>query len=166
MPTLVAIFRLAGVLAALLVASFRLADVVAALLVAILITSCVPAAGDRPDSGMCRPSPHFFASDIYPRYLDFNGCGRNGCHGVTVGSGYFRLAYVLDAPLAEPDVTRWPAGWRANYESATQLLRCDAPTESRLLATPAGLADPHPAGNTVSNLAEAQDLFRRWVTLP
>ncbi len=143
-------------------AMFRLVG----LCTALFALGCIPATGDRPDGGPCHASPRFFASDIYPRYLDFNGCGRNACHAADVGAGYFRLAYVLNAPVNEPDVNRWPDGWRSNYYSTIQLLRCDAPTESRLLTTPAGLGDPHPAGNTVSNLAEAEDLVSRWVTLP
>jgi len=136
------------------------------ILIAIAFGACVPAAGDRPDGGTCHPSPRFFATDIYPRYLDFNGCGRNACHAAAVGGGYFRLNYVLDAPVTQPNVDLWPEGWRENYYSAVQLVRCDDPLQSRLLTKPAGLSDPHPGGNTVSNLAEAQDLFRRWIPTP
>ncbi len=111
-------------------------------------------------------SPHYFVSDVWPRYLDHNSCEQSGCHAASDGHGYFRLQPGTNLPLFDAPIDGWPDNWRANYFASIQLVRCDAPLSSRLFTTPAQLADDHPVGISVDNLAESKLLFQTWVDTP
>jgi hypothetical protein len=130
------------------------------------LSACSVPLGATPDAGACAASPRYFVTDVWPRYLDHNGCGQSSCHAVSNGHGYYRLEPGIDPPAPTTTLDAWPEAWRDNYYASIQLLRCDAPLESRLLTTPAELADPHPAGLSVDNLAEAKQLFQAWVNAP
>lgn len=112
----------------------------------------------------CRANPDFFVSAIWPRYLVANQCANAGCHDFARGHGYLRLRPPEQSPpgagLALAD---WPLGWRENYLSTIQLLRCDDPLESRLLTVPEGDGNLHPYGPVVRDRAEAARLVQTWV---
>jgi hypothetical protein len=133
---------------------------------ALALAACTVAPGPVPARAPCQPSGSFFASNVTPRYLDRYMCGSDGCHAFADGHGYTRLRPVpLPAPTSD-DVTTWPEAWRDNYHSVTQLVRCDAPDQSRLLTVPAGEADPHTVGAVVDDIPMATRLFEQWVAAP
>jgi hypothetical protein len=144
----------------------RLFRVVAVLALLPALGACTLDSGMATDAGPCQASPRFFASDVWPRYLQHNSCGRSSCHAESSGFGYFRLQPALEAPPIATPLSSWPADWRANYYASVQLVRCDEPLQSLLLTTPAGQADHHPPGISVDNLAESMQLFQKWVTAP
>ena len=120
--------------------------------------------GAAPDAAPCAATPDFYVSDIWPRYLVANQCANRACHDFSDGHGYLRLR-VPESPPPAPGTAldEWPLGWRENYLSTIQLVRCDAPESSRLLSVPEGLGNLHPPGPVVRNRAEAAMLFRTWV---
>ena len=68
-----------------------------------------------------------------PRYLAANRATTGGCHDFDDGHGYLRLRAPEAPPAPGTPLDRLAARWRENYLSALQLVRCDAPLESRLL---------------------------------
>src|SRR3954470_13941989 len=101
--------------------------------------ACTIDAGTVPDGGACAARPDYFVSDVWPRYLEANRCASSGCHDFTDGHGYLRLrAPETPPPAPGTPIDAWPIGWRENYLSALQLVRCDDPAASRLLTVPEG----------------------------
>lgn len=131
---------------------------------ALVGAACTVDAGATPDAGACAARPDFFVSDIYPRYLVANQCGNGGCHDFNDGHGYLRL-HAAETPAPTPGLAldAWPIGWRENYLSTIQLVRCDAPLESRLLLVPEGAANLHPPGPVVLDRAAAAAMVQSWV---
>jgi hypothetical protein len=116
----------------------------------------------------CAPSPDFFVSAIAPRYLDANQCANRGCHDFADGHGTLRLRPVgtdFPPPPTSP-ITTWPLSWRENYLSAIQLVRCDAPLQSRLITVPEGSGNLHPPGPVVRDRQTARALVQQWVAMP
>jgi hypothetical protein len=132
--------------------------------VAFVAASCSIDPGAT-QTAVCAPSPDFFVSDVWPRYLVSNRCASGGCHAFTDGHGTLRLRDVAaDAtPTAKLSLDAWPQSWRENYLSAIQLVRCDAPLESRLLTVPEGSGNLHPPGPVVLDRQTAEDILQQWV---
>ncbi len=139
-----------------------------ALAVAGLALGCQVDAGTVPDAAPCRPSPSYFVTDVWLRYLDANQCATPACHGFDGGHGYLRFRPPGTPPDPAAPLDAWPAAWRMNYLAATQLVRCDDPLASRLLTVPEGGADPHPTSpaDQVQNHADAEAIFHTWVATP
>jgi hypothetical protein len=132
----------------------------------LLGAGCRVELGAVPDAGPCAPSPRYFVSDFWLRYVDANQCATAGCHAQSGGHGYLRYAPPGNAPAATDPFDTWPAAWRANYFESVQLVRCDDPTASRLLTVPEGRADPHPPGDSIDDHAAAEQIFRDWIAAP
>jgi hypothetical protein len=131
---------------------------------ALLCAACTISNGAVPDAAPCAASPNFFVSDVYPRYLLANQCTNRGCHDFNDGHGYLRLhAPESPPPAVGLALGDWPIGWRENYLSTIQLLRCDAPTQSRLLTVPMGVSNLHPPGPVVLDRAAAEAMVKTWV---
>jgi hypothetical protein len=131
----------------------------------LLAASCTVQPGAPPDAAPCAASPDRFVSDVYPRYLAANGCGIRGCHDFSDGHGYLRLHEPESpAPAAGSALASWPLGWRENYLSALQLVRCEEPLSSRLLTVPEGQANLHPPGPVVLDRVIAAQVVQAWVT--
>jgi hypothetical protein len=125
--------------------------------------ACTVDLGTAPDAGPCAAKPDYFVSNIYPRYLVANQCTNRGCHDFTDGHGYLRLHAPEAAPTPGLAIGEWPIGWRENYLSTIQLLRCDAPTQSRLLTVPTGVSNLHPPGPVVLDRVAAAAMLQTWV---
>jgi hypothetical protein len=131
---------------------------------ALACAACTIDPGAVPDAGPCAARPDFFVSDIYPRYLVANQCGNGGCHDFNDGHGYLRLhAPEPSAPTMGLALGDWPIGWRENYLSTIQLVRCDAPAQSRLLLVPEGVSNLHPPGPVVLDRVAATAMMQTWV---
>jgi hypothetical protein len=125
--------------------------------------ACTVNAGAPPDAAACAASRDYFVSDVWPRYLVANRCDTSGCHDFSDGHGYLRLRKPEAAPAAGTALDAWPLGWRENYLSALQLVRCDAPLDSRLLTVPEGQSNLHPPGPVVLDRATAATVIETWV---
>jgi hypothetical protein len=136
-----------------------------ALAVAVLTcAACTIDNGAVPDAAPCAANPDFFVSDVYPKYLVANQCGTGGCHDFDDGHGSLRLhAPEPTPPSPGLGLGDWPIGWRENYLSTIQLLRCDAPAQSRLLLVPEGISNLHPPGPVVLDRAAAAAMLQAWV---
>jgi hypothetical protein len=135
-----------------------------AMLALMTSAACTVDAGAVPDAGACAASPDYFVSDVWPRYLEANRCSTSGCHAFGDGHGYLRLRPPETAPAPGTPLAAWPLGWRENYLSALQLVRCDAPLASRLLTVPEGQSNLHPPGPVVLDRATAASVIETWVT--
>jgi hypothetical protein len=119
------------------------------------------------DAAACTASPDFFVSDVFPQYLQANLCNTPGCHDFTDGHGSLRLRVPeMPPPAPGTPLGQLPFAWQQNYLSTIQLLRCDAPDQSRLLTVPEGVANLHPPGPIVRDRALARSLIETWVALP
>jgi hypothetical protein len=127
------------------------------------IAACSIDVGAVPDAGPCMPAPDYFVSDVWPRYLAANQCAASGCHDFSDGHGYLRLRSPEAAPRPDGTIDAWPVGWRENYLSTLQLVRCDQPLASRLLTVPEGQSNLHPPGPVVLDRATAATLIETWV---
>jgi hypothetical protein len=134
-----------------------------ALAATIGCAACSIDTGAAPDAGACAASPDYFVSDVWPRYLAANQCASGGCHDFSDGHGYLRLRPPEAAPAAGATIDAWPIGWRENYLSALQLVRCDQPLASRLLTVPEGQSNLHPPGPVVLDRQLAATLIETWV---
>lgn len=135
-----------------------------ALAATVGLAACGIDAGAVPDAGPCAPAPDYFVSDVWPRYLTPNQCSSQGCHDFSDGHGYLRLRVPEDPPpAAGTALDAWPLGWRENYLSTIQLVRCDQPLASRVLTVPEGQANLHPPGPVVLDRATAAMLLQTWV---
>jgi hypothetical protein len=112
--------------------------------------------GDDPvDPGVCRPSPDYFRTRIWPEYLAppdmAKTCvGRSGCHAEANGRSALRLDTV------EPiDFTR-------NYQVTTRFLNCGTPDASSLLTKPVSGEDPHGGGDLFGPTDPAVAVFEGW----
>jgi hypothetical protein len=136
-------------------------------LLSLVLTACTVSAGTAPDAGSCAPSPQFFVSDVYPKYLAPNSCGLAGsCHDFDDGHGYFRLHKPAAAPAPTTPIAEWPASWRENYLAAAQLYDCAHPLDSLLLQIPEGTGDLHPLGPAVLDRGMAATVLQAWTTAP
>jgi hypothetical protein len=135
-------------------------------LAGLLLGACQVDLGQAPDAAPCAPSPDYFASDVWLRYVDANQCATRTCHAFDDGHGYLRFRPPGNPPAPGSVLSTWPDAWRANYYAAVQLVRCDDPLASRLLTVPEGKADPHRPGVTVEDQAGAEAIFQTWVTQP
>jgi hypothetical protein len=135
--------------------------------VALLAASCTVEAGST-SAVPCAPSPSYFVSDVWPRYLVPELCGTASCHSFEDGQGVMRFHGVAAdaAPAANAALTDWPLSWRENYLSAIQYLRCDAPAQSRILSMPEGIGNLHPPGPVVRDRATARSVIEQWVASP
>ncbi len=137
------------------------------LLLCTVESGCLVPPGSTPDAS-CAPSPDFFVSTVSPDYLFALGCSQRNCHAFQNGHGYLRLREPETPPAPGTPVDAWPIGWRENYLSAIQLVRCDAPLESRLLLVPEGQSDLHPPGPVLGKAERqaAAAMFQNWGTAP
>ena len=119
-----------------------------------------------PDAAACSPSTDFFVSDVFPRYLVSNRCNLSGCHDFATGHGTLRLRPPEAPPAPGTPLTAFPFAWRENYLSAIQPIRCDAPTESRLLTVPEGVGNLHPPGPVVLDRMVAAQVITAWIAGP
>jgi hypothetical protein len=127
---------------------------------------CQVDAGTVSDAAPCQPSTDVFISDVRLGYFDSNQCAQSGCHASDdSGHGYFRLQPFGTAPTLGTPLGSWPDPWRANYENAIQLVRCDDALQSRLLTVPEAKADPHPVdpADRVQDHVMAEGIFQKWV---
>ena len=125
--------------------------------------ACTVDNGSVPDAAACAARPDYFVSDVWPRYLVANRCNSAGCHDFDDGHGTLRLRVPEAAPAAGTPLDAWPLGWRENYLSALQLVRCDDPLASRLLTFPEGQGDLHPPGPVVLDRQTAATVIQAWV---
>src|SRR5262249_53945817 len=132
----------------------------------LVLAGCTIDPGPVPDTAPCAPSPDFFVTDVWPRYLEVNGCPTAGCHDFSDGHGYLRLQPPEAAPAPGLAIAEWPSAWRNNYLPTTQLLRCDAPADSRLLSVPEGVFNLHPPGPVVLDRATANLVIETWIGSP
>jgi hypothetical protein len=135
-----------------------------ALLALLGCGACTIDVGVAPDAGPCPASPDFFVSDVFPFYLQANQCNSAGCHAFEDGHGTLRLRTPGLAPVPGTPLEQWPFDWRENYLSALQLVRCDDPSQSRLLTVPEGQSNLHPPGPVVLDRASARMIITTWVT--
>src|SRR5258706_480417 len=63
--------------------------------------------GQIPDAAVCNPSPDFFVSDVFPRYLVPNQCGNGGCHDFATGHGTLRLRPPFNPPAPGTPLDGW-----------------------------------------------------------
>ncbi|MBK9031729.1 MAG: hypothetical protein IPL61_10460 [Myxococcales bacterium] len=112
--------------------------------------------GDDPvEPGVCRPSPDYFRTRIWPEYLAqpemAKSCvGRAGCHGETDGRSALRL------DVSEPiDFTR-------NYQVVTRFLNCGTPEASSLFTKPLTGEDPHGGGDMFTAADPSVAVFEGW----
>jgi hypothetical protein len=129
----------------------------------VAVAGCTISVSGVPDAAPCLANADFFVSDVYPRYLVQNQCITRGCHDFDDGHGYLRFQVPEAAPAPGLALDAWPNHWRNNYLSAIQLLRCEAPLESRLLTVPEGQLDLHPPGPVVRDRPLAEALITSWV---
>jgi hypothetical protein len=132
------------------------------LLLAALLAGCQVDLGTAPDAARCAPSPDFFVDPLWLQFFDANGCAMSDCHAASDGHGYLRFQPPGAMPAPGTAFADWPPSWRANYQAAIPLVRCDDFRKSRLLTVPEGAADPHPPGDKVGNHAAAEALFGDW----
>ena len=104
-------------------------------------------------------------SDVWPRYFEKYQCGKSDCHDSSTGRGFFRLQSLAGvmAPAAMTPVASWPAAWQANLRAVELNLSCGNPPSSPVLAIPAGKSQPHPGGNVVTDVPDAESIFRTWL---
>jgi hypothetical protein len=114
------------------------------------------------DVNACRPSQAFFATQVWPNFLDrdYGGrrCADRGCHDTGAGR-----QMVLTAPAAAPEVPLSPE-WAAVYRAATRQLLCTNVSSSPLLARPDG-RQTHAVKLIVPDGPEAE-LVKMWVSAP
>ena len=134
-----------------------------ALAATVSSAACSVDLGPMPDSGRWGTRADYFVSDVWPRYLVANQCAARGCHDFTDGHGTLRLRRPEAAPAAGTTVDLWPLGWRENYLSTVQLLRCDEPLASRLLTVPEVRTNLHPPGPIVLDRQAAAKLIESWL---
>jgi hypothetical protein len=130
---------------------------------AMLCGACQMSFGVTQDAAPCQPSPDYFVSDVWPRYLDAYHCGDRGCHAFDNGHGTLRFQAPEIAPAAGTALSAWPTSWRENYLSTVQQVRCDDPAASRLLTIPQGLGNAHPPGPVVTDRPGALMVIVTWV---
>ncbi len=135
-----------------------------AFVAALAGAACTIDTGAVPDAGPCAASPDYFVSDVWPRYLAPNQCSSRPCHDFTDGHGYLRLREPEAPPPPGTPLGNWPLGWRENYLSTIQLVRCDDPLASRLLTVPEGASNLHPPGPVVRDRVTAAAVVQTWVT--
>jgi hypothetical protein len=119
------------------------------------------------DVNLCEPGQMFFLTQIWPNFLgqDYNGvhCYDSNCHGPNPKGA---LALINST---EPMTLPLQMEWAANYTSASHLMNCSDPVDSRLIALPEGkqthgggmLIDPNsPQGMQINAL------LSMWITQP
>jgi hypothetical protein len=121
-----------------------------------------------PDTGPpagCNAPPPYFVSDMWPRYFQRYDCGRSDCHDSSTGHGFFRLQSVSGIMTPNPNSppSTWPAAWSANLRAVQRVVSCANPGNSLVLVVPSGRGQPHPPGVTVTDIPEADTLFRTWL---
>jgi hypothetical protein len=60
-------------------------------------------------------------------------------------------------------VGAWPSQWSTNLRNIQQNLSCANPTSSAVLVVPSGRGQPHPPGQTVTDIPAAETLFTTWL---
>jgi hypothetical protein len=119
------------------------------------------------DVNLCEPGQMWFVTQIWPNFLgqDYNGvhCYDANCHGPNPKGA---LALINSS---EPMTFPLQMEWAANYASASHLMNCSVPMDSRLINLPEGkqthgggmLIDPSSAQGIQINM-----LLNMWVTQP
>ncbi len=119
------------------------------------------------DVNLCEPGQMWFLTQIWPNFLgqDYNGvhCYDSNCHGPSPKGA---LALINST---EPMTLPLQMEWSANYLSASHLMNCSDPMDSRLITLPEGkqthgggmLIDPSSAQGTQINM-----LLNMWITQP
>jgi hypothetical protein len=115
------------------------------------------------DVNACEPGQQWFIDQVWPSFLgaDYNGvhCYDSNCHGPSPKG---QLALVVPA---EPGTIPFPADWANNYISASNLMSCSDPMDSRLLLLPEG-AQVHGGGMLIMPNGPEATLVEQWVTMP
>jgi hypothetical protein len=114
----------------------------------------------------CNGSPTFFLTDVWPKYLEKNMCGKSECHDYLTGKSSFRLKDVANAMMPNPSdpPSKWPEEWQFNYVNATRQLNCADPLSSRLLIKPEQRGTSHQGGTIVTgtDATDAETMFAQW----
>ena len=87
-------------------------------------------------------------------------------HDFSDGHGSLRLRSVDAAPAPGTPLAAGSTAWRESYLSTVQLVRCDAPLQSRLLTVPVGQGYLHPPGPIVLDRAGAASVIESWIVAP
>jgi len=115
------------------------------------------------DVNACEPGQQWFIDQVWPSFLgaDYNGthCYDSNCHGPSPKG---QLALVVPA---EPGTIPFPADWASNYISASNLMNCSDPMDSRLLLLPEG-GQVHGGGTLIMPAGPEAMLVEQWVTMP
>jgi hypothetical protein len=119
------------------------------------------------DVNACEPGQQWFIDMVWPSFLgaayDNGGttvhCTDSNCHGPSPKG---QLALVIPA---EPGTIPFPADWASNYISASNLMNCSDPADSRLLLLPEG-AQVHGGGMLIMAGGPEATLVEQWVTMP
>ena len=119
------------------------------------------------DVNVCQPGQMWFLSQVWPNFLaqDYNGvhCYDSNCHGPNPKG---QLALINSS---EPMTTPLQPEWAANYASASQLMNCSDPSDSRLLVLPEGV-QTHGGGMLIDpNSTQGMQIIsilNMWVTQP
>lgn len=124
---------------------------------AVALTGCptVDLGDDPVEPGVCRPSPDYFQTTIWPQYLaqpdQAKTCvGRSGCHAETDGRSALRLDNVE------------PIDFSRNYQVVTRFLNCGTPGASALLTKPLSGEDPHGGGDMFGPGDPSVTVFEGW----
>jgi hypothetical protein len=120
--------------------------------------------GDPPaDVGACRPSQAYFATEVWPNFLnkDYGGkrCADARCHDAASGR-----QLVLAAP-ATPLAVPLPPEWEVVYRSVTLQMLCANVSASWLLARPDG-RQTHGGGKLIDPDGAEATLVKMWVSVP
>jgi hypothetical protein len=117
-----------------------------------------------PEQGCTAPTA-YFVTDVWPRYFARYGCGMSSCHDALSGRGFFRLQDVsrVSTPSAMAPLAAWPFEWQQNLRVVQQNISCSNPASSLVLTVPSGRSTPHPPGQTVTDVPDADMIFQTWL---
>jgi hypothetical protein len=119
------------------------------------------------DVNLCEPGQMFFLTQIWPNFLaaDYNGvhCYDSNCHGPNPKG---QLALINST---EPMTFPLQMEWAANYASASHLMNCSDPSDSRLIILPEG-KQTHGGGMLIDPSStqgkQINTLLDMWITQP
>jgi hypothetical protein len=118
------------------------------------------------DFNRCRPSQAYFATEIWPNFLDqtYGGrkCSDSGCHSAQSGRS---LTLVPAPPLGAMEPPFTTAEWVSNYTSATNQMSCTNVSSSLLLTKPTAQVN-HGGQMLIDPNGIEATLILMWVSQP
>jgi hypothetical protein len=119
------------------------------------------------DVNACEPGQQWFIDQVWPNFLGAtynNGvndvhCYDSNCHGPSPKG---QLSLIVPV---EPGAIPFPADWANNYLSASKLMNCSDPADSRLLILPEG-GQVHGGGTLIMANGPEAMVVEQWVTMP